>query len=176
MQLSGIVQGWTLHGTALTRGRGANVFCQSIWASLALSRCQAAFNSQAWFGRRECGACQDTAAKRSGWNVSCQRTTHPRTQITLIHSAESLPSMRHNYSPNSLPSTNLVRLAPTSYLQGRRNGTVKMSSIETFEEIFLRAPPTVTVPLYVYPSPGSWDPLHVAVAANPGLHFLSFLV
>jgi hypothetical protein len=97
----------------------------------------------------------------------------------LTHSAESLPSMRHNFPPNSLPGTNLVCLAPTSDLQGRRNSKIKqMSSIEPCEEVRFRTPPTpptVTVPLYIYPSPGSWEPLHVAIAANPGLHFFIIL-
>ncbi|KAH0537521.1 hypothetical protein FGG08_005696 [Glutinoglossum americanum] len=31
--------------------------------------------------------------------------------------------------------------------------------------------PTVLVPLYVYPAPGAWDPLHQVVTANPGLGF-----
>ncbi|KAH6612972.1 Spherulation-specific family 4 [Boeremia exigua] len=38
-------------------------------------------------------------------------------------------------------------------------------------EMLCRTLPTVTVPLYIYPGPGSWNPLHVAIATNPGLHF-----
>ena len=32
-------------------------------------------------------------------------------------------------------------------------------------------PPTVTIPLYIYPAPGAWDPLHTAIANNPSISF-----
>jgi hypothetical protein len=31
--------------------------------------------------------------------------------------------------------------------------------------------PTIAVPLYIYPSPGSWEPVHTAISRNPGLNF-----
>jgi hypothetical protein len=50
-----------------------------------------------------------------------------------------------------------------------------MLPLETCEEPLFRTSPTVTVPLYIYPSPGSWDPLHDAIATNPDLHFCIIL-
>lgn len=47
---------------------------------------------------------------------------------------------------------------------------------ETFEiEIPPPNPPIITIPLYIYPSPGAWEPLHVEIARNPNLHYYVIL-
>lgn len=53
---------------------------------------------------------------------------------------------------------------------------MKMSSLETCTDGLPPLPsPTVTIPLYIYPSPGSWEPLHIAISENPDLEFYIIL-
>ncbi|GAM88536.1 hypothetical protein ANO11243_065690 [Dothideomycetidae sp. 11243] len=67
-----------------------------------------------------------------------------------------IPSSADMFTEPDLSGRMRIFLHPYSYTSGKK---------------MLFYKPFILVPLYLYPSPGSWQPLYSQIASNPGVHF-----
>ena len=58
-------------------------------------------------------------------------------------------------------------------LRSRLASSVKqiLTSKSPYQATASVSPPTVAIPLYIYPSPQAWEPLHNAIVDNPSVTF-----